>query len=129
MNILDENIFADQRALLQGWRIPVRHVGYDIGRIGMADEDIVPFLHQYPGATFFTSDRDFFQRDLCHPRYCLICLFISRSQTAAFIRRILRHPELRTQAQRLGKVIGVRPEKLHVWRLHAREKLELDWPP
>jgi len=108
VNILDENIFADQRALLQGWRIPVRHVGYDIGSMGMADEDVIRFLHQSSGATFFTSDRDFFHRDLCHPRYCMVCLFVSRSQAASFIRRVLRQPELRTQAQRLGKVIGVR---------------------
>ena len=128
MNILDENISILERQFLEDCRVRVRHLGHDIGRMGMADEEIIPFLHQHPGATLFTSDRDFFHRDLCHPRYCLVCLFVSRSQTAIYIRRALGHPNLRTRAERLGKVIGVRPERLHVWELHTRERMELDWP-
>jgi hypothetical protein len=33
MNVLDENISRIQRQLLQNWRIPVRHIGYEIGQI------------------------------------------------------------------------------------------------
>jgi len=76
-----------QRQILQDWRIPVRHIGYDFGRQGMADEEIIPFLHQHSGATFFTADRDFFHGELCHAGYYLVCLFVERSQTAVFIRR------------------------------------------
>ncbi len=50
--VLDENISIHQRQALQGWRIPVRHIGYDIGRQRMTDEEIIPFLHQLSGATF-----------------------------------------------------------------------------
>ncbi len=32
MNILDEQILENQRQLLRSWRIPVRQIGYDIGR-------------------------------------------------------------------------------------------------
>ena len=45
MNILDENIIDGQRRLLNSWRIPVRQVGYEIGRKGMKDREIIPFLH------------------------------------------------------------------------------------
>jgi ribosome modulation factor len=45
MNVLDENISVIQRQFLWSWRIPVRHIGYDAGRNGMTDEEIVPFQH------------------------------------------------------------------------------------
>ena len=45
MNILDENIIENQRQLIRRWRIAVRHLGYDVGRQGMQDEEIIPFLH------------------------------------------------------------------------------------
>jgi hypothetical protein len=44
MNVLDEQIPEDQRRLLRSWRVPVRHIGYDIGRQGIKDPEIIPFL-------------------------------------------------------------------------------------
>jgi hypothetical protein len=38
MNILDEQILETQRQLLRSWRIPVRQIGYDIGRKGLKDK-------------------------------------------------------------------------------------------
>ena len=128
MNLLDENIFADQRDLLQRWRIRVRHIGYDAGHAGMDDDRILSFLHQRPGTTFFTSDRDFAERGLCHPGYCLVCLFVERSETASFVRQFLQHPSFDTRAARMGKVVAVRPARLLVWELHAEERMELSWP-
>jgi hypothetical protein len=37
VNVLDENIIDNQRRLLNSWRIPVRQVGYEVGRKGMKD--------------------------------------------------------------------------------------------
>ena len=56
MNILDENISILERQFLEGCRVrvPARYRPH-----GMADEEIIPFLHQHPGAIYFTSDRDF----------------------------------------------------------------------
>ncbi len=45
MNILDENAPEDQRSLLQSWRIPIRQIGFDVGRKGMRDDEIIRFLH------------------------------------------------------------------------------------
>jgi uncharacterized protein DUF5615 len=128
VNLLDENIFADQRRLLHRWRIRVHHIGYDVGRAGMDDDQIISFLHQQPGTTFFTRDRDFWERGLCHARYCLVCLFVKRSQTASFVRRFLQHPSFVTRARRMGKVVAVRPERLLVWNLRAEERMDLAWP-
>ena len=62
MNILDENIINSQRLLLLDWRIPVRQIGFEIGRKGMQDAEIIPLLHQQKALPFsrmtttFTTD-------------------------------------------------------------------------
>jgi hypothetical protein len=43
--ILDENIIDTQRRRLQGWRIAIRQIGYEVGRKGMKDPEIIPFFH------------------------------------------------------------------------------------
>lgn len=43
MNILDENVLESQRQLLIKWRVPFRQIGYEVGRKGMDDEQIIPF--------------------------------------------------------------------------------------
>ena len=96
MNVLDENISTIQRQLLRGWHIPVRHIGYDVGRKGMKDDEVIPFLLTLRHPTFFTLDWDYFERGLCHARYCLVYLDVSRDETAVFIRRLLRHQEFDT---------------------------------
>lgn len=127
MNILDENISADQRQLLERWRVHVRQLGFDLGRPGTQDDDIIPFLLQQHRPTFFTRDEDFYDRRLCHLRYCLVHLAIEKSEVAAFVRRFLRHPACNTQAKRLGSVIRVSKTGLSIWRLHAKKILALDW--
>jgi hypothetical protein len=74
MNILDENIIASQRQRLRSWRIPVRQIGVDIARKGLQDEEILPFLHHLHRPTFFTRDRGFYRREVCHRQYGLVCL-------------------------------------------------------
>ncbi len=38
-SLLDENIIDNQRRLLNSWRIPVRQIGYEVGRKGMKDQE------------------------------------------------------------------------------------------
>ena len=59
MNVLDENISVIQRQLLRSWRISVRHIGYDAGRNGMTDEEIIPFLLTLRRPTFSHSTGTF----------------------------------------------------------------------
>jgi hypothetical protein len=127
MNILDENISRIQRQLLLDWRIAVRHIGYEIGRKGMKDDEIIPFLLTLRQPTFFTLDWDYFQRSWCHPRYCLAYLDIGRDETALFIRRLLRHQAFDTQAKRMGTVIRVAYSGLFVWQRHASKEAYFRW--
>ena len=56
MIILDENFPESQRQLLRGWRVSLRQIGYEVGRKGMQDEEILPFLRHRRRTTFFTLD-------------------------------------------------------------------------
>ena len=127
MNVLDENIPVIQRGVLRNWHIPVRHFGYDIGRKGMKDDEIIRFLLTLRHPTFFTLDQDYFNRGLCHARYCLVFLDVKRDESAVFIRRLLRHKEFDTQAERMGAVIRVSYAGLLVWQLHAEKETYCAW--
>lgn len=127
MTVLDENIPESQRQLLRSWRIRVRHLGHDLGRQGMPDEEIVPFLRRLRSVTFFTRDLGFYQSTLCHTRYCLVCLAVGQYEAATFTRRVLRHPALNTRSKRMGKVVRVTHSGLRVWQLHADQEIVLTW--
>lgn len=127
MNILDENIIESQRQLLQRWHIAVRHLGYDVGRQGIQDEEIIPFLHRLQRPTFFTRDLDFYEPSLCHRQYCLVYLAVKKDEVASFVRRFLRHREVDTVAKRMGAVIRVSHGGLAIWRLHAEQEVHVDW--
>lgn len=77
--------------------------------------------------TFFTRDRDYYQADLPHAGYCLVFLDVAFDEAAAYIRRFLRHPAFRTQAQRMGKVIRVRPTGLSWWELGSATEHMISW--
>ncbi len=127
MNILDENILESQRQTLRSWRIRVRQIGQDVGRKGMKDEELIPFLLDQHRPTFFTRDLGFYERKLCHSRYCLVCLAVGQYEAATFVRRLLRHPESDTQTKRMGAVVRVSGAGLQVWRLDAEQEGRLSW--
>jgi len=127
VNILDENILDSQRLLIKSWRIPVRQIGYDIGRKGMKDREIVSFLLQLDRPTFFTMDFDFYKRNLCHPRYCLVCMDVRKHEVAEFVRRLLRRAEFSTMARRMGKVVRISSMGLAIWELYAEHEIDLKW--
>ena len=114
MIILDENFPESQRQLLRGWRVPLRQIGYEVGRKGMQDEEILPFLRHRRRTTFFTLGQGFYRRHLCHARYCLVCVDVGQ-YAAAFVRRLLRHREFDTEAKRLATVIRL-SQRWAPWR-------------
>jgi len=66
LNILDENIPGVQRRILRSWRMRVRHIGYDLERKGLKDENIRTYLHNIPRATLFTLDEGYYDRQFSH---------------------------------------------------------------
>jgi hypothetical protein len=127
MIILDENIRADQRIALRAKRVPIHQIGFDVGREGINDEQIIPFLHTLRDATFFSRDEDFGKRHLAHPRYCLILLLVEEDDVAEFVRRILHHPRLDTKAKRMGTVVRVSYAGLSIWQRNEQRAIYLRW--
>jgi hypothetical protein len=127
VNILDENIPKSQRLLLESWGIRLKQIGFDIARKGLQDEEIISFLHSLRQPTFLSRDEDFYDRRLCHARYCLIYLAVNKYEAAFFARRLLRHRALKTKAQRMGCVIRVSGAGIWLWRLHAKKEEFLSW--
>jgi hypothetical protein len=128
MIVLDENVPTAQREALRRIWIAVRQIGIDAAYKGVSDEDIIPLLHHLKRPTFVTRDEDFFRKELRHARYCLVWLAVEAERVAEFTRRVLRHPELNTQAKRMGTVLSVSPTGVTVWRLHAEKPIHLSWP-
>lgn len=128
MIVLDENINAIQRRQLKQWKIHFRHIGAEVGRYGMKDRnEIIPLLHSLRHVTFCTRDHDFYHPWLRHPNYCLVYLEVKPDEAALFVRRFLRHPHLRTQAQRLGKVIRTHSEGISFWQVRVDKEQRLAW--
>ena len=128
MNVLDENIVSHQRQLLEDRGLHLRQIGFELGRAGMKDRnEVVPLLHTLRRPTFFTRDHDFYRADLRHAGYCLVLLDVKSREAADFIRRFLRHPSFRTQAQRMGKVVRVRHSGLSWWEVSAKTERAASW--
>ena len=127
MIVLDENIPAHQRQLLQSWRIRAQLIGDGFSRKGIQDDQILPLLHSLNRPTFFTRDQGFYRRGLCHLGYCLIYLDVRRSEVALLARRFLRHRDFKTRAQRMGKFVRLSSSGIHFWQLHERRETILPW--
>ena len=74
-----------------------------------------------------TRDLGFYDRSLCHARYCVVSLAVDKYEAAVFARRLLSHRALNTQTKRMGKVIRVTHSGLSVWGLRMEEELSLAW--
>jgi len=127
MNVLDENIIASQCQELLKWSISFRQIGSELADRGAKDREIIPLLLQLKQPTFFTRDFDFYDRTLCHSRYCLAWLNVRPDQAAVFIRRFLRHPEFATHHARLGRVVRIHPEGIDSWERGQRQLKQLHW--
>jgi hypothetical protein len=127
VNVLDENIVESQRQLLRSWRIHIRQIGHEVGRAGMHDKEIIPFLHRTRRVTFFTRDLGFFDSKNRSREYCIVTLAVGQHEVAIFVRNVLRHPALNTEAKRMGKVIRATQTGLRLWVLSSDEEIELGW--
>ena len=125
MNLLDENIPSEQFELLKARGIRCRVIGQDVARLSVDDENIVSLLHHLKQPTFFTRDRDFFKRELCHAGYSLVWLDVAPEEAALYVHRFLRHPRFKTKAKRLGTVTRVHHAGIHFWE---RNKGAADLP-
>jgi hypothetical protein len=75
------------------------------------DKAIPALLRQRSQPTFVTiNGRDFWRKVAPDQRYCIVCFALSDARARAIspaLRALLRRPEFRTKAQRMGQVIRV----------------------
>ena len=127
MNICDENIDFRQVELLRSWGVRISQIGPDISRKGIQDDEIVPMLHRLHRPTLFICDSDFYKRELCHPKYCLVQLDISQRDVAVFIQRILSEKRFGTWALRQGRVIQYGYEGVRYWQFKVQQEHRSKW--
>lgn len=127
MNIIDENIIKSQCQLLKSWRIPIRKIGIDIGCKGIKDNDIIPLLLKLQSPTFFTRDLGFYDKKLCHKKYCLVCMAIEKHEAAVFVRRLLRLKKFGTRSKRMGAVIRISRRGIQFWNLNSNAESFIKW--
>ena len=127
MIVLDENIVASQMRLFHEWHISVHKVGYDIGRAGMQDDEIIPFLHSLKRVTFITRDLRFYARETPHSNHCLVVLSVAQQEVASFTRRFLKHPDFDTAQKRMGAIVQANQNGLRVRRLNQAGETALPW--
>jgi Domain of unknown function (DUF5615) len=99
MNVLDENFPEPEVRLLRRQGVRARKIGQDVGRAGMQDAEILSLLHRLSRPTLFTLDEDFANPRLAHPAYCIVYLYVVGESASRYVRRVLRHPVLNTQAK------------------------------
>ena len=108
--------------------IRTRKVGVELAAKGTDDADLIPILHSLAEPTFFTHDRDFWCQSLVHPAYCIVWLDMEDVEAAAYIRLFLRHPDFKTHAQRLGRVVRVHSDSLTFFDSRHGKLKRTTWP-
>lgn len=128
MNILDHNFPEGERRKLEAAGFPCRKIGRDIGRANWQDwEHIRPYLMHLERPTFFTSDGGFARSSFRSSAYCLVILDVLPDRRAEYTRRLLRHPQFRTKAQRMGQILRVSSVGVRIVQDDGLP-LELPWP-
>jgi hypothetical protein len=111
--VLDEQLLGRQidRDIRKWYRGRVCFITHLRPGTVIKDDAIPSLLRQHRGSLFVTiNDRDFWRRSPADPRYCIACLVLSDARAGSvptLLRRVLRHPQLRTAALRSGKVLRV----------------------
>ena len=126
MIILDEQLLGRglERDIAQWYRGTVQFIIDLRSHTIIKDEAIPALLRQRPQPTFVTiNDRDFWRKVVPDQRYCIVCFALSDARARAIpsaLRALLRRPEFRSKAQRMGKVIRVTNDDISYYTLSDR---------
>jgi hypothetical protein len=95
------------------------------------DERVPRLLLQCKGATFVTTNVvDFWRRIPAHAQYGIICLLVTNErlrEVPQLLHQLLRRPEFKTRAARIGKVIRVSQKQIQYYTSRSSSLITLDW--
>lgn len=113
MIILDEQLLGRglEQKIATWYRGSVRFIT-DLRPNTVIKDDVIPvLLRQVSEPTFVTiNESDFWQRVAIDVRFCIVCFTLSDARAGELadeLRHLLQLPDVRTKAQRMGKVIRV----------------------
>ena len=95
------------------------------------DERVLAVLRTLRTPTFVTIDDWFWSRRHCDRRYCILYLALRAKEqhdTPELLRRLLRLPEFRTRAARMGKVAWVSRDHVSWWQVGDETEHSVQWP-
>ena len=95
------------------------------------DDRIPTILCDLNQPTFVPIDIGFWDRRLCDRRYCILYFAVTdakQGEIPAMLRRLLRLPDFRTKAVRMGVVARVSSAHIDLWHVGGTEMRRVDWP-
>lgn len=111
MIVLDEQLLGREleQAIAIWYRGPVVFITDLRPNTVIKDDGIPVLLRQQLQPTFITiNETDFWQHIAIDQHFCVICCAVSDSRASTvptLVRQLLRHPNFRNKAQRMGMVI------------------------
>ncbi len=96
------------------------------------DQRVPEILQTLKQPTFITIDQGFWERTLCHPGYCLLYFGLrddQQEQLPDLLRSLLRRPEFRTRASRMGKVARITPTFIAWWQFRVTKLHRIETTP
>ena len=127
MIVLDEQLLGRglERDIAQWYRGTVLFITDLRPHTIIKDEAIPVLLRRQAQPTFVTiNERDFWRIVAPDQRSCIVCFVLSDSRAREIplaLRALLRRPELRTKAQRMGKIIRVTNNDLSYYTFSDRQ--------
>jgi hypothetical protein len=94
------------------------------------DDRVPEILLTLRQPTFVTIDHGFWDRQLCHAGYAILYFALTENHQEilpGLLRRLLRRPEFRTRASRMGKVARITPTGIAWWQLNDTVLYQMAW--
>lgn len=94
------------------------------------DERVPALLRELAQPTFATIDMGFWDRNLAHSRYCIVCFPLrndEQERLPALLRRLFHVPGFHTKTSRMGKVVRVSETRVEYWQLGDASLHVLAW--
>jgi hypothetical protein len=127
MIVLDEQVLGRglERDIAHWYRGTIQFITDLRPHIIIKDEAIPALLRRQSQPTFVTiNDRDLWRKVAPDQRYCIVCFVLSDARAREIplaLKALLRRPEFRTKAQRMGKVIWVTNDDISYYMFGDRQ--------
>lgn len=127
MIVLDEQLLGRQleTEIAKWYRGRVQFIHELRPHTVVKDEAIPALLRQQNQPTFVTiNEKDFWRKVAITSHFCLVCFTLPDlrvGEIPALLRSLLQHPEFKTKAIRMGKVIRVSEKEVSYYTFEERE--------